>query len=219
MKAKAWSNRGECMGLKENNRMIDELCKKNALPPEVVAVLKMVDREIFVPREFQNDAYLDKAIYLGKNSVIPSPSTVAQILSIAKVRTGLNILEIGCGTGYFTAILAELTRGEGTKITALENSFELQKLAQTNMKNLGIDFVEVVFGEPKFGYWNNAPYDLIIANYAFRALPREYVQQLKVDGKVVISLLDGDSQKLMAYERLTNTISNKPIDTGFPLLE
>jgi len=144
------------------------------------------------------------------------------MLNMARIRPGLNVLEIGTGTGYSTAIIAELV--QSGKVTSVEQSFEMHQVAKKNIQSLqgltGKEYsIELVFGEVLLGYWGNGPYDVVISNYASKELPVDFVKQLKLDGRAVVPIGDQTSQILLSYEKLTNTIYNKPISVKFPLLK
>ena len=201
----------------DNKAMVGELISENRLDPEVAEAMRRVDRRLFMPQNALPVAYNNVPVDIGPGRVMAPPGVVGSMLSMARLRVSSNVLEIGTDLGYATAVAAELTR-EG-KITTFEDSYELHNAAKQNFSKLSRPVkVEFVFGDGAMGYWNSAPYDVIIANGAYTSLTRELIQQLKIDGRLVFPMAVGSVQQIMCYDRMTNSMSNEITNFKFRML-
>ena len=148
------------------------------------AVLKAflaVPRELFVDPIFREQSYADHPLQIGCEQTISQPTTVMLMLQLLKVIPGQRVLEIGTGSGYNAALLAELT-GE---VVTVERHLQLVKIANDNLKKAGYEDVIVVKGDGKKGYSVHAPYDRIIVTAAAQKIPQQLKDQLSVGGLLV----------------------------------
>ena len=148
------------------------------------AVLKAflaVPRELFVAPSNIDLSYADHPLPIGCEQTISQPTTVMLMLQLLKVIPGQRVLEIGTGSGYNAALLAELT-GE---VVTVERHLELVKIANDNLKKTGYEGVIVVKGDGKKGYAAHAPYDRIIVTAAAQKIPQKLKDQLSVGGLLV----------------------------------
>lgn len=148
---------------------------------KVVRAFAKVPREEFLPEHLRELAYLDTALPLDRNSTISQPSTIAFMLEKLELARKQKILEIGSGSGYVLALLAEITRGEiyGVEI----NEILARKSAET-LKRLGYN-AKVVHASGFDGLPSHAPFDRILASADFQEIPFHLVNQLKSKGIVV----------------------------------
>lgn len=147
-----------------------------------------IDRGDFVLEKYRNQTDLDIPLPIGFGQTISQPTTVRMMLEWLDVQLGDKVLDVGSGSGWTSALLAEIV-GEVGKVYAVERIPELKELGQKNCENLGIKNIqfylaeEKVFGLPKF-----APYDRILVSASGDNLPQELIDQLKIGGKMVIPI-------------------------------
>jgi protein-L-isoaspartate(D-aspartate) O-methyltransferase len=156
----------------------------DVLDQEVLDLLKIVKREAFVPAAFSALAFVDTEIPLPCGQCMLMPKFEARMLQEAAVKKHENVLEIGAGSGYMAALLARRSR----HVTTIEIEPELQALAQTNLRNYGIDNVDVMLGDGAHGWVGAAPYDVIVISASMPLLPPEFLEQIKVGGRIVCVL-------------------------------
>lgn len=170
-------------------------------------VMMAVDRALFVPEQLQAFAYYDQALPIGHGQTISAPGVVAFMLEQLNIKQGMGVLEIGTGSGYNTALLAELVGPTGFVVT-VERVEELMELAKANIARLGKDYnITFVVGDGSCGYIAKAPYDRVIVTAGMPWLSAEHplVQQLKPDGMIVAPVGDRYFQDLTVYDKKSNT--------------
>jgi len=153
--------------------------------PAVFRAFKKVNREFFVLKEFRSDAYKDVPLPIQKEQTISQPTTVVMMLEALELGPGMKVLEIGAGSGYNAALMAEIVGPEG-KVITIERISELVHFAKENLKQNNIKNVEVIFGDGSKGYLKEAPYDRIICTAAAPEIPEVLASQLKERGVIVI---------------------------------
>ena len=139
-----------------------------------------VDRAVFVPEEYRHRAYEDTALPIGYGQTISQPYTVGRMCEL--LGQGTKVLEIGTGSGYQTAILAQLF----DKVYSVEVIPELSWMAERNLRELGISNYELRVGDGKKGWSEHAPYDGIIVAANAQEVPQALIDQLKSGGRIVI---------------------------------
>jgi protein-L-isoaspartate(D-aspartate) O-methyltransferase len=150
---------------------------------------KKVDRRQFLPIAMRPLAGLDRALPLGHGQTNSQPSTVRQMLLWLDVQLGQSVLDIGSGSGWTTAILAHIV-GEHGRVYALERIPELVKFGMDNCKRLSIRNAEFFKAGPIYGLPEHAPYDRILVSASAREFPIELLDQVKVNGKMVLPVQD-----------------------------
>jgi protein-L-isoaspartate(D-aspartate) O-methyltransferase len=153
--------------------------------PAVFKAFKKVNREFFVLKEFRSDAYKDVPLPIQKEQTISQPTTVVMMLEALELGPGMKVLEIGTGSGYNAALMAEIVGPKG-KVITVERISELVHFAKENLKQNNIKNVEVIFGDGSKGYLKEAPYDRIICTAAAPEIPEVLASQLKERGVIVI---------------------------------
>lgn len=146
-----------------------------------------ISRANFVPDDLTNIANLDISLPIGFGQTISQPSTVKMMLEWLEVEPGNKILDIGSGSGWTTALLANLT-GQKGRVYAVERIPELLEFGQDNCLRLGIKNVKFFKASKTYGLPKFAPYDRILVSADAHVLPPELVDQLKTDGKMVIPI-------------------------------
>jgi protein-L-isoaspartate(D-aspartate) O-methyltransferase len=150
----------------------------------VLAAIGRVPRHRFVPPEMEGAAYLDSALGIGHGQTISQPYIVALMTDLLEVSPGDKILEIGGGSGYQAAVLAEL----GTEVVSVERVEALAESARGRLRELGYERVRMIAGDGYYGCPERGPYDAIIVTAAARSTPPPLLEQLKPGGRLVIPL-------------------------------
>ncbi|CAN5182788.1 protein-L-isoaspartate O-methyltransferase [soil metagenome] len=158
-----------------------------------------VPREEFVPEAVRADAYADGALPIGSGQTISQPWVVAAICSALELEGGERVLEIGTGSGYSTAIIADLVGPRGSVMSA-ELVPELAKKARTTLGRLGYDRVVVSAGDGVEAAAEGA-WDAIAVHAAAPAVPPSLARALGPGGRLVIPVADGGSDMLTAFRR------------------
>ncbi|HHW69891.1 MAG TPA: protein-L-isoaspartate(D-aspartate) O-methyltransferase [Clostridiales bacterium] len=148
----------------------------------VIEAINTIPRELFVPDELRDYAYKDSALPIGYGQTISQPSLVAYMTQLLDLTDDKNVLEIGTGSGYQTALLAKLAN----KVFTIEIIEPLQKRAKEVLKQLGIDNIVYKLGNGYEGWEEYAPYDAILVAAAPPKVPEKLLAQLKDKGKMVI---------------------------------
>lgn len=141
-----------------------------------------VSREWFVPEDVQRSSYADTPLPIGHGQTISAPSMIAIMLEEAELSPGLDVLEVGTGSGYHAALIASIVGPE--RVVSVERVPELASWGRQNLRRAGLP-VEVVVGDGTKGYPARAPYDRIVATAGAPRLPRPWAEQLRPGGLIV----------------------------------
>ena len=155
---------------------------KEALDPRVMAAIARVPRHEFVPAAQRRHAYDNRPLSIGHGQTISQPYIVALMSDLIKPQPGDSVLELGTGSGYQAAMLAELT-GHVYSIEIIE---ELGAQAAARLSRLGYDNVTLRIGDGYYGWEEHAPFDAIVVTAAASHVPPPLVAQLKPGGRMVI---------------------------------
>jgi protein-L-isoaspartate(D-aspartate) O-methyltransferase len=148
----------------------------------VLDAMKKVPRHQFVPKEYQDEAYNDNPLPIGYGQTISQPYIVAYMTDVLKPVKSMKALEIGTGSGYQAAILAEIV----DKVYTIEIVPELAKESEERLKKLGYKNIICKYGDGYQGWKEYAPFDLIIVTAAAETIPQPLIDQLAEDGRLVI---------------------------------
>lgn len=168
--------------------------------PNVLRVMEKVPRHLFVPEEFQEHAYEDHPLSIGCGQTISQPYMVALMTELLELKSTDKVLEVGTGSGYQTAILAELAQ----YVVSVERIKELADTAEKRLKNLGYTNVKVICGDGSIGYLPEAPYDAIIVTAGSPDVPESLKKQLNDGGRLVIPVGGTHLQVLLKITREGN---------------
>jgi protein-L-isoaspartate(D-aspartate) O-methyltransferase len=167
------------------HEMVEQQLKKRDIDDErVLAAIGSVERHKLVPKSLKNKAYNDNPLPIGYGQTISQPYIVALMTQEAGIETGDKVLEIGTGSGYQAAVLAELL----DKVYSIEIIKDLADSARQNLKDLGYDNVEVKNADGYYGWEEKGPFDAILVTAAANHVPPPLIEQLKDGGKLVIPL-------------------------------
>jgi protein-L-isoaspartate(D-aspartate) O-methyltransferase len=158
----------------------------------VLDAMAKVPRETFVFEQDRRRAYLDMPLRIGFGQTISQPYMVAIICQTADVREGDRVLDIGTGSGYQAAVLAEL----GARVHTIERIPELAARAKANLEAAGYESVEVHVGDGSLGLPEHAPYDAIVVAAAAPDIPTSLYEQLVVGGRLVVPVGGPEGQRL-----------------------
>lgn len=148
----------------------------------VLEAIETVPRELFVPEAFQDLAYADQALPIECGQTLSQPFIVAFMTDRLKVGDRMKVLEIGTGSGYQTAILAQLCR----RVYTMERYRTLMKSAEERFKALRLANVTTLLGDGNKGWPQQAPFDRIIVTAAASKLPRKLLEQLATGGIMIV---------------------------------
>jgi len=167
----------------KRKRLIEGLRQHN-IDERVLAAMERVPRHLFVPGNEQTNAYADYPLPIGCGQTISAPHMVAIMCDLLDIKDGMKVLEIGAGSGYHAAVMAELA-GSGHVYT-VERIEALALSARDNLKNAGITNVTVIVEDGSLGLVRFSPYDRISVAAAAPEILDTLTDQLKVGGKLVI---------------------------------
>ena len=173
----------------------------------VLEAMAAVPREHFVPDAVRKSAYKDSALPIGHEQTISQPWVVAAICQALHLRGGENLLEIGTGSGYSAAVLAELAG----HVVSIERVPELGEAARHRLEELGLHNVEVVVGDGSRGYPEGAPYDAIAIHAATPEAPHSLLGELATDGRLVVPIATGSADLLTAFVRENGNLHQETI--------
>ncbi len=157
----------------------------------VLKAMLKVERHKFVPQEYKSLAYTDQPLPIGYEQTISQPYIVALMTSLLNLKGDEKVLEIGTGSGYQAAILAEIVKpaspaSQGGEVYTIELLKPLAKSAEKRLSIMGYKNIQVKCGDGYKGWPKNAPFDGIIVTCAPEHIPEPLLEQLKVGGKMVI---------------------------------
>ncbi|PXF54031.1 MAG: protein-L-isoaspartate O-methyltransferase [Candidatus Methanophagaceae archaeon] len=170
----------------ERKRMVD-LLRRRGISTEVLEAMNRVKRHLFVPPELRDQAYGDYPLPIGGGQTISAPHMVAMMCDYLKLERGDKVLEIGAGSGYHAAVIAELIGTEG-RVYTVERLPLLVDFSTRNLRDAGYKNVVVVSGDGTLGLPEHAPFDKICVTCAAPSVPPPLLEQLKTGGRMVIPI-------------------------------
>ncbi len=168
---------------KARERMVTEQIVARGISDQaVISAMRKVPRHLFVPGEYISEAYEDNPLPIGYGQTISQPYIVALMTEVIKAGKGDKILEIGTGSGYQAAVLAEL----GARVYTIEIVPELAESSASVLRETGYTDIVTKYGDGYIGWPEFAPFDAIIVTAAPREIPRPLIDQLADNGRMVI---------------------------------
>lgn len=185
---------------RQRQEMVEKyVVAKGITDEKVIAAMGRVPRHLFVEAAMRHQAYLDKSLPIGFGQTISHPTTVACMSQLLELGGNERILEIGTGSGYQAAVLAEM----GVKVYSLERIAELARRTQRLFDELGYYTIGTRIGDGTLGWTAHAPYDRIIVTAASPDIPEGLLKQLADKGRMIIPVGEKTEQKLMIITRDT----------------
>jgi protein-L-isoaspartate(D-aspartate) O-methyltransferase len=182
----------------ERNKMVDDtIVARGIKDPRVIAAMRAVKRHELVPADLQRRAYEDNPLPIGHDQTISQPYVVAAMTEAAQVAPGEKVLEIGTGSGYQVAVLAEM----GANVYSIEIVEPLAKRTHALLEKMGYDKLHLRIGDGFAGWPEAAPFDAIIVTAAPEKIPQPLLDQLAVGGRLVIPVGKAGDQDLRVVTR------------------
>lgn len=182
----------------ERSAMVEHQIRARGISnPRVLEAMRQIPRHIFIPHPYDSSAYDDNPLPIGNGQTISQPYIVAQMTELLDPGSGDNILEIGSGSGYQTAILATLSH----HVTSIERIPSVADLARKNLVGMGVKNVRIVVGDGTLGYPADVPYDGILITAATPGIPPPLIDQLAVGGRLVAPVGGREIQELVSLTR------------------
>ncbi len=175
--------------------------------PRVLAAMRSVPRHLFVPQAQRVHAYEDRAVPIGRGQTISQPYIVALMTSLLDPESSDRVFEVGTGSGYQAAVLAELVE----RVYTVEIVPELAERARRTLEHLGYENVTVITGDGYRGLPEEAPFDGIIVTAAPESVPEPLLNQLQVGGSLVIPVGPRGRQELKVLERERDGIRTRTV--------
>lgn len=197
-------------------RMVEtQIIARGIKDERVVAAMKKVPRHLFVPSDMIDYAYNDEPVPIGEGQTISQPYIVAYMTEALNLKAEDKVLEIGTGSGYQTAILAEIV----SEVYTIEIIATLSLRAQELLAKLGYQNIHFKIGDGSFGWEENSPYDAIIVTAAPAKIPRPLEDQLKLDGRMVIPVGSGFQELFLVTKEKQGVKRKKLLPVRFvPLI-
>ena len=173
----------------------------------VLEAFLTVPREAFVPAQLKPLAYIDNDIEVAPGRYLMEPSPLAKLIQLAVITREDVVLEVGCNTGYASAVLSKLAGS----VVALETDETLAATASETLSELGYDNVAVVTGELEKGYAAEAPYDAIFVHGAVEVVPEAFFAQLRDGGRLVVVEGYGNASQARLYIKERGIASERSV--------
>jgi protein-L-isoaspartate(D-aspartate) O-methyltransferase len=186
------------------NEMVDrDIAARGVRDELVLAAMRKVPRELFVPEGLREFAYEDSPLPIGGEQTISQPYIVAFMAEALMLKGGENVLEIGAGSGYAAAVLSEIA----AEVYTVERVGKLAAQAADTLAGGGYDNVHVLHGDGTKGWPEHAPYDAIVVAAGGPQVPESLKEQLKIGGRLVIPV--GVDQRVQELVRVVRVSSNE----------
>jgi protein-L-isoaspartate(D-aspartate) O-methyltransferase len=178
--------------------MVDsQIQARGVADARVLEAMRQVPRHLFVPEDVRNYAYADEPLPIGEGQTISQPYIVGYMTEALGLKGGEKVLEVGTGSGYQTAILAEIVR----EVYTIEVVGSLARRAEEILRRLGYENVRFKVGDGTFGWPENAPFDAIMVTAAPPSVPKRLQEQLALSGRMIIPVGEGFQELVLVSRR------------------
>lgn len=176
--------------------------------PLILESMKNVPRHQLVPHNQRKNAYLDRPLPIGDGQTISQPYIVAYMTNLLNPKKGMKVLEIGTGSGYQAAVLAEIV----TEVYTVEIIEKIGRRAEKDLQEMGYENIHVKIGDGYKGWEEHAPYDAILVTAAAPDIPQPLIDQLKIGGTMIIPVGKiSETQELVMVEKLKDKVRTKNV--------
>ena len=165
-------------------KLVLELFKKGIRDEKVLNAINLIPRHLFLHKDFENFAYIDKPFQIGEDQTISQPYTVAFQTEKLEIKPGDKILEIGGGSGYQTSILVSLN----ADVYTIERIYNLFKSSKKILSSINLMPKKTIWGDGYLGLVEEAPFDKILIAAACNEIPKKLLRQLKIGGKMILPI-------------------------------
>jgi protein-L-isoaspartate(D-aspartate) O-methyltransferase len=207
------------------HNMVESQLRTNKVnDPAVLEAFDSVPREMFAPPERRSLAYVDEDLAIARGRYLMEPMVLARLVQLAVLRPSARALDVGCGSGYSSAILARVA----ASVVALESEPALARQARAALAELGLGNAHVVEGELPSGWPSGAPYDAILINGMIEVLPPALIEQLAEGGRLacvqrrdgvgratVMTKIDGVASSRVVFEAAVPPLPGFLAPAGF----
>ncbi len=221
LRPRQWVPHMSDLSLQRQNMVESQVRPSDVTDRRIPRAMNAVPREAFVSAARRSLAYLDIDLPLdvpgpaSSSRVLLAPRTFAKLLQLASIEPTDVVLDIGCGTGYSSAILGRLAQ----TVVALESELALAQEATRVLQALGADNVAVIHGSLPVGYPAEGPFDAIVIEGAVASVPDALLGQLKDGGRLVAIVSDGRTGRATLWQRSGSAVSERDgFDAGAPFL-
>lgn len=160
----------------------EQIVARGVYDQNVLSAMRGTPRHLFVPEREERFAYEDHAVPIGYGQTISQPYIVAYMTEMARVKPDFRVLEIGAGSGYQAAVLAQIVK----HVYTVEIIPELAQQAQARLHNIGYDNISIKHADGYYGWSEHAPFDVIVVTAAASHIPPRLIDQLKDGGRMII---------------------------------
>lgn len=175
----------------------EQIGRRGIRSQRVLSAMERVPRHLFVPEDLLAHAYEDRALTIGGGQTISQPFMVAAMTEYLELEGCERVLEIGTGSGYQAAVLADLAK----EVFTIERDESLASSARERLSSLGYDNVRVILGDGTPGSPKHAPFDVLLVAAAATAIPPPLLEQLAEGGRLVMPVGDSEKQMLMRIRK------------------
>ena len=206
--------------VQRKNMVESQIRPADVVDRRIIRAMLEVPREMFVREDLKSLAYIDREVPMNAEGVrnarrLLVPSVHARLIQALELSEGELVLEVGCGTGYGSAILAKLAQ----TVVALEVDPALAERAAKTLSELSIDNVAVVVGSLPAGWPSEGPYDAILVSGAMTEPPKALLDQLKDGGRLAAVLDEGEISRAVLWQRSGGTVGSRALfEAGAPIL-
>lgn len=182
---------------KRKAELLRDLTSMGIGNPTVLKAISEVRREEFIPRDLWSRAYDNTPLPIGNRQTISQPYIVAFMTEALRLRPGEKVLEIGTGSGYQAAVLAEV----GAEVYSIEIIAELARRARRTLRAAGYDSIKIKTGDGNFGWPEHAPFDAVILTAAAPTIPPKLIEQLKVGGRMLLPVGSANQELVLVTKK------------------
>ena len=195
----------------QRRRLIESLKEQGISKKPVLDALLKVPRHRFVPTAYRHLAYENRPLPIGHDQTISQPFIVGYMTEAAEIASGEKVLEIGTGSGYQAAVLAELAE----EVYSIEIIQPLAESASNLLRELGYNNIQVKAGNGYLGWPEHAPFDAIVVTAAPDEIPQALVDQLAVRGKMVVPVGSGFQRMVIVTRNESGVVERRTIPVAF----